>query len=87
MRDYELVLLVSPDVGDEGFPATVERVTKFITDRGGQIKNVDQWGRRRLAYTVRKFNDGFYVLLTVIAPGSSTEKEVTVVLAERPNGQ
>ena len=62
MRDYELVLLVSPDVGDEGFPATVERVTKFIQDRGGEIRNVDQWGRRRLAYPIRRFNEGFYAV-------------------------
>ena len=62
MRDYELVLLVSPDVGDEGFPATVERVSKFIQDRGGEIKNVDQWGRRRLAYQIRRFNEGFYAV-------------------------
>jgi small subunit ribosomal protein S6 len=62
LRDYELVLLVSPDVGDEGFPATVERVSKFIQDRGGEIKNVDQWGRRRLAYQIRRFNEGFYAV-------------------------
>ena len=62
MRDYELVLLVSPDVGDEGFPATVERVSKFIQDRGGEIKNVDQWGRRRLAYPIRRFTEGFYAV-------------------------
>jgi small subunit ribosomal protein S6 len=62
VRDYELVVLVSPDVGDEGFPGTVERVTKFIQDRGGQIKNVDQWGRRRLAYQIRRFTEGFYAV-------------------------
>ena len=62
MRDYELVMLVSPDVGDEGLPATVERVSQFIQERGGEIKNVDQWGRRRLAYPIRRFNEGFYVV-------------------------
>src|SRR4030095_14083474 len=55
-------MVVSPDVGDEGFPGTVDRVSKFITDRGGEIKNVDQWGRRRLAYQIRRFNEGFYAV-------------------------
>jgi small subunit ribosomal protein S6 len=63
LRDYELVLVVSPDAGDEGFPAVVERVSKFITDRGGAIKNVDQWGRRRLAYPIRRANEGFYAVV------------------------
>ena len=62
MRDYELVMLVSPDVGDEGFPGTVERVSKFIQERGGEVKDVDQWGRRRLAYPIRRFSEGFYAV-------------------------
>ena len=55
-------MVVSPDVGDEGFPGTVERVTKFIQDRGGEIQNVDQWGRRRLAYPIRRFTEAFYAV-------------------------
>ena len=62
MRDYELVMLVSPDVGDEGFPGTVERVSKFIRERGGEVKDVDEWGRRRLAYPIRRFSEGFYAV-------------------------
>jgi small subunit ribosomal protein S6 len=53
-------LVISPDVGDEGFPNTVERVSSFIKDRGGDIKDVDQWGRRRLAYPIRRATEGFY---------------------------
>ena len=62
MRDYELVLVISPAVGDEGFPTTVERVSNFIKDRGGQLKDVDQWGRRRLAYPITRFTEGFYAV-------------------------
>lgn len=74
MRDYELVVVLSPEVGDEGYPATVERINNFIQERGGEIKNVDQWGRRRLAYPVRRFLEGFYAVTrfaaepTVIRP-------------------
>jgi small subunit ribosomal protein S6 len=62
-RDYELVLVVSPDAGDEGFPTTVDRVTRFIQDRGGEIKDVDPWGRRRLAYPIRRATEGFYAVV------------------------
>ena len=62
MRDYELVLVISPAVGDEGFPTTVERVSKFIQERGGEVKDVDQWGRRRLAYPITRFTEGFYAV-------------------------
>jgi small subunit ribosomal protein S6 len=62
VRDYELVLVVSPDAGDEGFPATLDRVSSFIRERGGEIKDVDPWGRRRLAYPIRRFTEGFYAV-------------------------
>jgi len=62
VRDYELVLVISPAVGDEGFPTTVERVSNFIQERGGQVKDVDQWGRRRLAYPITRFTEGFYAV-------------------------
>ncbi len=62
MRDYELVIVVNPEVGDEGVPATVERVRGFIEERGGEVKQVDQWGRRRLAYPIRRQVEGYYVV-------------------------
>jgi small subunit ribosomal protein S6 len=60
VRDYELVVVVSPEGGDEGFPGTVDRINGFIQERGGEIKNVDPWGRRRLAYPIRRFQEGYY---------------------------
>jgi len=62
VRDYELVLVISPAVGDEGYPTTVERVSNFIQERGGEVKDVDQWGRRRLAYPITRFTEGFYAV-------------------------
>ena len=60
MREYELVLVVSPEAGEEGFPVTVDRVHGLIKERGGEVKNVDRWGRRRLAYTLDRFTEGYY---------------------------
>lgn len=55
-------MVVSPEVGDEGFPAAVERVHQFIQDRGGAVNHVDEWGRRRLAYSIRRQTEGFYAV-------------------------
>lgn len=62
MRDYELVIVVNPDAGDDGYTAAIERVNRFIQERGGEIVNVDQWGRRRLAYPVENHLEGYYAV-------------------------
>ena len=62
MRDYELVMIVSPEVEDDAVPATVERVQQFITERGGEVKEVTPWGRRRLAYAINRHREGSYVV-------------------------
>ena len=61
MRDYELVLVVSPEAGDEGSPRP-STAYRFIQERGGEIKEVDQWGRRRLAYPIGRYSEGFYAV-------------------------
>ena len=62
MRDYELMMVISPEVSDEGVPGTVERVEKFIQERGGEVKQVDPWGRRKLAYPIERHLEGHYVV-------------------------
>ena len=68
-RSYEIMFIVRPDVEEEALDKLVEGFQKNVTDGGGEIKSTEKMGRRRLAYTVRKFNDGFYVLLTIGAEG------------------
>ncbi len=60
MRDYELMVVVTPELDDEGVAATAERVKSLVTARGGEVVEVQEWGRRRLAYPIRKFREGFY---------------------------
>jgi len=62
VRDYELVMVISPEVSDEAVPATVDRVQQFIQERGGQVNKVDPWGRRKLAYPIRSYLEGHYVV-------------------------
>lgn len=59
-RDYELGIVINPEVGDEQARALVERVTQIITNNGGQVVRVNAWGRRRLAYPIQRFRDGLY---------------------------
>ncbi len=69
-RTYEVMFIVRPDVEEADLDKLVEGFTTIITNGGGEVTAVEKMGRRRLAYTVKKFNDGFYVLLTVAAAGS-----------------
>ena len=69
-RTYEIMFIVRPDVEEADLDKLVEGFQKNVTDGGGEVRTTEKMGRRRLAYTVRKFNDGFYVLLTVLAPGA-----------------
>ena len=64
-RKYELMIVVAPTVGDEGLPAVVERISAYVTEKGGEIESFSHenpWGRRRLAYEIQNFQDAFYVL-------------------------
>jgi small subunit ribosomal protein S6 len=72
-RTYEIMFIVRPDVEEAEIDKLIETFSGYITNGGGTIKNSlteQKMGRRRLAYTVKKFNDGFYILLVVDAPAS-----------------
>ena len=69
-RTYEIMFIVRPDILDEDLDKLIAGLEGNITQGGGSIKSLEKLGRRKLAYTVKKFNDGNYVLLTVLAEGS-----------------
>lgn len=64
MRHYEIVFLVHPDQSEQ-VPAMVERYTRAITDNGGQVHRLEDWGRRQLAYPINKIHKAHYVLMNV----------------------
>jgi small subunit ribosomal protein S6 len=83
-RVYEIMFIVRPDVEEADLDKLIEGFEKNVTDGGGSIRSIEKMGRRRLAYTVRKFNDGFYVLLTIVAPGALiTEVERRLRVSEQ----
>lgn len=63
LRDYEIVFIISPDVSDEKFEATVDSISRFITGKGGVVSDIERWGKRKLAYPIRHNIEGNYVLV------------------------
>lgn len=69
-RVYEVMFIVRPDVTEEDTDKLIAGFSTTVTSGGGAVKTVEKMGRRKLAYMVRKFNDGNYVLLTIEANGA-----------------
>ena len=69
-RSYEVMFIVRPDVAEEDVDKLIAGFATTITNGGGTVKTTEKMGRRKLAYLVRKFNDGNYVLLTIDADGA-----------------
>jgi small subunit ribosomal protein S6 len=65
MRNYELVCIFQPELDETAFKGAVERVSSWVTEAGGSVDKVEIWGRRRLAYHIRKQSEGQYVLLNI----------------------
>ena len=83
LRDYELVLIISPEVLEEKFDAVIDNVSQFITGKGGIISDVEQWGKRRLAYPIKHFEEGSYVLSRFkLKPTLSKELEANLQISE-----
>jgi small subunit ribosomal protein S6 len=65
VRNYELMAVLAPDIAEDAMPGALERITGFITTGGGEVTELtttSPWGRRRLAYPIRDYRDGFYAL-------------------------
>ena len=73
-RVYEVMFIVRPDAVDEDVDKLIAGFTTSVTNGGGAVKNVEKMGRRKLAYMVRKFNDGNYILMTVEAGGAVVQE-------------
>jgi small subunit ribosomal protein S6 len=75
MRQYELMIILDPDVEERTVKTSSDRVLTVVTKDGGRVDNVDIWGRRRLAYDIRKKSEGIYAVITMTAE-SATAKEL-----------
>src|SRR5258708_36073839 len=82
-RDYDLGVVINPDVGDAQARAIVERITQTIATNGGQLVRVNAGGRRRLAYPIEHHRDGLYFFFDMsLPPEAPTEVERTLRVNE-----
>ena len=83
LRNYELVLIINPEIVDEALNNTIDTVSQFIINKGGVVSSVEQWGKRRLAYPIRHFTEGNYVLAQfALKPEISKEVEARLRISE-----
>ena len=83
MRAYELTVIINPELDDAAFNEIVERVKSWITGSGGEITNIDFWGKRKLAYEINKQNEGNYILINAnLTPTYCVELERNLSLVE-----
>lgn len=84
MRQYEIMIIVDPEVDDRQVATTLERFLAVITNDKGTIDNVDVWGRRRLAYEIKKRPEGVYVVVNFTAePATAKELDRQLGLSEQ----
>ena len=83
MRGYELVLIIDPEIPEEDVPSAIEKVSQFITGRGGEVADVNRWGRRKLAYPIQRHMEGNYVVTQFrLDPDQIAGLEASLGLAE-----
>lgn len=82
-RDYELLLIISPEVMDEELESRVDKISQTITERGGVVSSTEPWGKRKLAYPIEHFTEGHYVLIKLsLEPASCREFEASLRISE-----
>jgi len=83
LRDYELVLIINPDVAEEALEVTLDNLGKYITGTGGTVSNIDRWGKKKLAYPIKQFLEGQYVLTQFrMSPASGKQMEANLRISE-----
>ena len=64
MRKYEIIFIAQPDLDEENLNAVIEKIKGWIADDKGEVVSIDNWGKKRMAYRIRKQRDGQYILIT-----------------------
>ncbi len=77
MRHYEVVFLVHPDQSEQ-VPSMIERYSQLITESGGKVHRLEDWGRRQLAYPINKIHKAHYVLMNIECSGDVLDELTTL---------
>jgi small subunit ribosomal protein S6 len=76
LHEYELVVVINPDIAEEDVPAAIDRLNNAVTSRGGEVAEITPWGRRKLAYPISRHNEGNYVVSQIrLDPARAHELE------------
>ena len=76
MNKYELTVVLNVKLEDEERAAAIEKVKGYITRFGGTVTNVDEWGKRKLAYEIQKMHEAFYYFIKFESENSDCSNEV-----------
>lgn len=83
LNEYELTIILKPDLSEEKLTASIENIKKFITGKGGIISDTKPWGKRRLAYPIKHSLEGNYILLKfTMKPDQNRELETNLRISE-----
>ena len=83
LRDYEMVLVINPELAEDKFNASLDGISKLITDMGGVVSEIKQWGKRKLAYPIKQFSEGNYILTRFqLQPAMGREVEAKLQISE-----
>jgi small subunit ribosomal protein S6 len=84
LREYELTVIFRPEIAEEEMPAEIEKVSQMISQKGGVVGEVNRWGRKRLAYPIKRCREGNYVLTPFkMDPTSALELDKNLESSER----
>ncbi len=83
LRDYELIVIVNPEIAEDKLEATINNISQFVTERGGTVSEIQRWGKRKLAYPIKHSPEGIYVLARFkLRPASGRELEANLRISE-----
>lgn len=83
LKEYELLFIVSPRVPADDVSSAIDRVAALVTSGGGEVLSTDNWGRRRLAYPIKHYFEGTYVLFTLRMPAAAAAPlEASLIISE-----
>lgn len=63
MNSYEILYILKPDMDEEARAALISKFSELVTNNGGEVENIDEWGSRKLAYAINYITEGYYVLM------------------------
>ncbi len=74
MRQYELMMILDPEMDERNLQPTLEKMLAVVTKDGGTVDSMDIWGRRRLAYEIRKQAEGIYAVINLSSESATAQE-------------